>query len=163
MADAGIPVVADDLVDFLAAGADAGQVRGRLERGLFKDALDRAVGPLARGAAGAVGHRHEGWIERLEPVDRGPQGLFHRLGLRGEELEREADAALAALAGPGDRADDPRMKLGDGGAHAALLACSGTRSAVQILTVRPGSAAGGRLTVLRSPRPAASTQRSISA
>ena len=43
---------------------------------------------VTRGATSPVGHRHQRWLQRLEPTDRipevtGPSGVF------GEELERE--------------------------------------------------------------------------
>jgi hypothetical protein len=89
--------------------------------GLVQDALDRAVRALARRAAGAVGHRDEGRIQRGQAGDGLPQALFHRRRLGREELERDARTpaglALAALAGAGDGTkhatrEKPISKLG---------------------------------------------------
>ena len=98
VADAGLPIVARDRVDLLARRRDAGQMRGRFERGLLADAAHRRVGALARRAAGAVGHRDEARPQRFEPLDRGPQPLFHLLRLRREELERDARRAGVEIA-----------------------------------------------------------------
>ena len=66
-------------------GGDAGQMRGRRQRGLGEDAFDGRVGALARRAAGAIGHRDEGRPQRRQPRDRLPQRLFHLRGFRREE------------------------------------------------------------------------------
>ena len=71
-------------------------MRRRRQRGFGEDALDGRVRALAGRAAGAIGDRDEVRLERREPRDRLPQRLFHLLGLRREELERDADAALVA-------------------------------------------------------------------
>ena len=72
---------------------DAGEMRGRLEMRLLQDAGDGGVSALAGRTAGAVGHRDESRIERLEPADGAPQRLLHRLRSRREELERHVDVA----------------------------------------------------------------------
>ena len=94
MAHAGVAIVADDVVDFVSRRGDAGEMRGRRQRGLREDALDGGMRTLAGRAAGAVGDRDEQRIERREPRDRLPQRALHLVGLRREELERNADAAL---------------------------------------------------------------------
>jgi hypothetical protein len=127
VAHADVPVVVDHLVDLGAAGADAGQVRGRLQRGLVEDPLDGAVGALAGRAPGAVGHRDEGRVQRGQTGDRLPQALFHLLGLRRKELERHArtDGAGGALAGAGHRTDHA---TGGRQGHAAVLSARAGRS-----------------------------------
>ena len=96
VAHAGRAIVADHVVDLVAGRRHAGQMRRRRERGLGQDALDGRVRALARRAAGAVGDRDEVGRERRQPRDRFPQRLLHLLGLRREELERDADAASVA-------------------------------------------------------------------
>ena len=115
-----VAIVADHVVDLLAGRGDAGEMRGRRQRGLGQDALDGRVGALARRAAGAVGHRDEIGLERRQPRDRLPQRLLHLLGLRREELERDADAALVAGVTKRLRAD--------GGAHHATSRAAGAAS-----------------------------------
>src|SRR5262249_37870077 len=121
VAHAGRAIVADHGVDLGAGGGDAGEMRGRGERSLAKDALDGCVGALAGRTAGAVGHRHEIGFERREPGDGFPKGLFHLLGLRREELGGDADAALGA------------------GAHEA----AGARLGIHQATSRSGATAAG--------------------
>ena len=92
---------------------DAGQMRGRRQRGLGQDAPHRGVRALARRAAGAIGHRDEIRRERREPRDRLPEILLHLLGLRRKELERDADRLRPSrhLAGVvGDRAGADRAR-----------------------------------------------------
>lgn len=79
--DAARPVAAQHLVHLLARRGDAGQVRSDAERSFAKDPRNGLVGALARGASGAVGHRHEVRIERGQLLHRRPQFLVHRLGL----------------------------------------------------------------------------------
>ena len=57
----------------VARRRDAGQMRGRRQRGLRQDALDGRVGALARRAAGAIGDRDEVRRQRRQPLDRLPQ------------------------------------------------------------------------------------------
>jgi len=56
MAHAHIMICAHDPVDFIARGGNAGQMRGRRQWRLGKNAFDRRVSARARGTAGAVGH-----------------------------------------------------------------------------------------------------------
>ena len=98
---------------------DAGEMRGRRQRGLGQDALDGRVGALARRAAGAIGHRDEIRPQRREPLDRLPQRLLHLLGLRRKELERDADRA---------RRRRLAQRLGAWRVHSRNLACDGRRS-----------------------------------
>src|SRR5262249_18876423 len=89
VADADLVVAVDDLVDLAARGADAGQVRGRQQLGLFEDAGDGRVRPFPRRAASAIGHRDEVGLKRRQPPDGLPQVLLHLASLRREELERD--------------------------------------------------------------------------
>ncbi len=59
VAHAGVPVLPRDVVHLSAAGADAGEVRGRRQRRLRHDAADGRVGARLRAAAGAVGDGDE--------------------------------------------------------------------------------------------------------
>ena len=70
-------------------------MRGRHQRRLARQARHGRVRALARRAAGAVGHRHEARLQRLEPPDRRPQRLLHLLRLGREELEGDVDVAVA--------------------------------------------------------------------
>src|SRR5690606_14652252 len=71
--DADSLVALDDLIDLGAAGLDAGEVGGRTQGRFTDDALDGAVGPLARGAARPIGDGDEGRVQRLQPPDGRPQ------------------------------------------------------------------------------------------
>ena len=95
MAHADVPIVADDRVDLFPRRVNACQMSCWLELRLLQHARDGCVRALAGRAAGAVGDRDEGGIERLEPPDRAPQGFFHGRGPRREELERHVDVAMA--------------------------------------------------------------------
>ena len=96
VAHAGVVIIAHDGIDVLARRCDAGQMRGRRQRRLRENALDRRVRALARRAAGAVGDRDEIRRQRRQPLDRLPQDLFHLRRLRREEFERHLDAAALA-------------------------------------------------------------------
>ncbi len=87
VADADLVIARDDVVDLALRRADAGQMRGRDQAGLFQDAGDGGMGALAGRAAGAIGHRDEVGAERRQPLDGLPQAALHLLGLRREELE----------------------------------------------------------------------------
>ena len=82
MADAGLPVPARDIVDLVARGRDAGEMRGTGEASLACDAADRGVGAFARRAAGAIGDRREGRAEWRQPLDGGPELRLGGLRLR---------------------------------------------------------------------------------
>ena len=126
------------------------------------EAGDRRVGALARRAAGAVGDRDEGRVERLEPPRRLPQVRLHLRRLRREELERDADRrARPARAGRAWRAsgelrvgflksvrNDARV-LGDPQRDRQLAGFAGRRG-------RPASTA-------TAARPASARKPSISA
>ena len=101
VADADLVIAGDDLVDLAARGADAGQMRGRQQRGLAEDAGDGGMGALAGRSAGAIGHRDEIRRERRQPVDGLPQVLLHLLGLRREELEGDRRLSRAMPVGYG--------------------------------------------------------------
>ena len=124
------------------AGLDAGQVRGGLQGRLLQHPQHGAVGAVAGRAAGAIGHRDEGRVQRLQPADRLPQALLglRRLGRR----ELEGDARARGAPPTPARATGPRRPWPTSvcGAHAALLWRSRPRSAVQILTVRPLASVG---------------------
>ena len=100
VAHPGLPVGAGDGVDLVAAGAHAGQVRRRGQRGLLQDAGDDGMGARLGGAAGTVGDRDETRRQRLQPADAGPELLFQRLGAGREELEgKRRGGRLASRAG----------------------------------------------------------------
>ncbi len=82
-----IAVLADDAVDLLAAGVDAGQVPGDVEPRVGDDLRNGSHGALARGAARAIGDGDELRAQRREALDRFPQHLLHRIGGRREEFE----------------------------------------------------------------------------
>src|SRR6266404_153492 len=92
MTDADIVIAADDLVDLAARRADAGQMRGRQQVSLSKDARDGGMGALPRGPAGAIGHRDEIGSQRRKTLDGFPQAALHFLGFRREELEGDRGA-----------------------------------------------------------------------
>ena len=92
---AGLAVAAHDGVDLIARGGDASEMRGRHQLGLGENALHRRVRALARRAAGAIGDGDELRRQRLQPLDRFPQRLFHLLGGGRKEFERHRDAAVA--------------------------------------------------------------------
>src|SRR5262245_2347835 len=96
-----IPIISDDAVNLLAWGGDAGEMGGGGERRLAQHARDCGGAGLAGRAAAAIGHRNVARPERLEPVDRAPQSLFHRLALWRKELERHIDRAAAEEAALG--------------------------------------------------------------
>ena len=137
-------------------------MRGRRERGLGQDALDGRVRALARRAAGAVGDRDEVGLQRRKPRDRLPQRLLHLLGLRREELEGDADAALvagveAAGAGRGRRSsgDLPRGRRRQHDARDRARARATPRSGPRRLAPAPGFAAApgrGRRPSSTAPR-----------
>ena len=72
MADAGFPIVAGNVVDLIAGGGDAGQMRGRFEPGFLADPPHRRVGALAGRTAGSVSNRDKARRQRLEPLDDRP-------------------------------------------------------------------------------------------
>ncbi len=72
MAHTGIPIGADHFIDFLTRGIDTGQVCGGTQMCLVEDTLDRTVGTLASGTAGAIGDGHKVRIERRQAADRIP-------------------------------------------------------------------------------------------
>ena len=88
VADALVPIAARNGQHLVLAGTDAGQVRRTGEPGLARDAGDDVVGAVARGAVGAIGHRHEPRPQRREPLHRLPQRRLHLRRLRRKELER---------------------------------------------------------------------------
>ena len=95
MAHARLAVASRHLVDLGLGRLHAGEVRSRDERRLAHEAGNGCMRALARGAAGAVGHRYEARPQRLEPPDRVPQRLLHLLRLGREELEGDIDVAVA--------------------------------------------------------------------
>jgi hypothetical protein len=72
MAHAGLRIAANDVIDFVARGADAGEMRGRRQRRVGDDALDGRMSALARGAARPIGDGDEVRPQRREPLDRVP-------------------------------------------------------------------------------------------
>ncbi len=53
---------------------------------------------LAGRPTGAIGHRHEGRVQRRQALDGVPQGALHLLGLRREELEGDIWRRLRVMA-----------------------------------------------------------------
>ena len=92
MADAFLPVAPGDSVDLVAVRPHTGEMSRRFEIGLAADARHRGVGALAGAAAGAIGHRYKLRSQGLQPLDGGPQGLFHFLRLGRKKLERDLHA-----------------------------------------------------------------------
>ena len=82
-------ILRQDLLDLRLAVADAGQVRDRVERGGLLQPQHQIVGQLPRRAAGAVGHRDERGLQRLQVGDVLVKRLGVGLGLGREELERD--------------------------------------------------------------------------
>ena len=87
VADADLVIARHHVVDLALRRADAGQMRGRRQAGLFQDAGDGRMGALAGRSAGAIGHRDEIRRQRRQPVDGLPQAALHLLRLGRKELE----------------------------------------------------------------------------
>src|SRR5262249_3861920 len=98
VANSGLPVIARHRVNVLARRRDAGQMRGRFERGFQPDPAHRRMRALARRSAGPISHRDEARPQWLEAFDFGPQALLHLLRLRREEFERDARRAGVEIA-----------------------------------------------------------------
>ena len=79
VADADLVIARDHVVDLALRCADAGQMRGRRQIGLFEDAGDGRMGALAGRSPGAIGHRHEIGGKRRQPVDGFPERALHLL------------------------------------------------------------------------------------
>src|SRR5579862_282740 len=124
--------------------ADAGEMRGGLERRLVDDALDCGVGALARAAAGAVGDGDKGRLERLQAFDCLPQRLFRFVGLGRREFERDVKRARV-----GDEVFE---------AHAALAFLLLALSASQSFTVSSSFAPLVMASDATGVRPAAANQ-----
>src|SRR5262249_15394177 len=76
----------------LALGmSDTSQMRGRLQRRLFDDALDGGVRALACRSARAVSYRDKGRCKRLKPADATPEELLGFVGFGRRGLERNRD------------------------------------------------------------------------
>ncbi|MGY4367588.1 hypothetical protein ACVW1A_003653 [Bradyrhizobium sp. LB1.3] len=97
VADADLVIAVDDLVDLAARGADAGQMRGRQQRGFLQDTRDGRVGALTGRATGAISHRDEFRVERGQPVDGVPEIALHILGLGRKELEGDRRPLLVPV------------------------------------------------------------------
>ena len=89
VADPGLAVGAQDVDELLAGVPDARQVAHRAQGRLPGDPPGDGDRRVAGRAAGAVGHRHERRLVRLQVADRGPQLLDAGLVLRRHELERD--------------------------------------------------------------------------
>src|SRR5450755_4814766 len=98
------------------------------------------MGALARGAAGAIGHRDEIGRQRLEPLDRLPQNYLHRLVFRREEFERHIDAAfLAAGKAAGANGTVHHATSRRAGAASSARTSRASHSDTAILPSEPGS------------------------
>ena len=96
VADVGCAIGAQGRANFVLRGADAGQMRRRLHRRLAHEAFKQRMGAFAGRPSGAVGHRDEGGVQRLEPGRRLPQIRLH-LGVFGrEELKRDLNPGSGA-------------------------------------------------------------------
>ena len=91
--DAGIAELADHRVDFVLAGADAGEVGCRFQARFPGDSRHGRQRAVASGAARAIGDRDEGGMHRLEFRDGAPEGGLGLAGLGREELEGDGQAA----------------------------------------------------------------------
>src|SRR3546814_8125009 len=78
--DLGLPVALGDGIDLLPAGADAGEMRRRLLRGLAAHPVDRLEGALLGAAAGSVGDRHELRRESAEAAHGVATALLGQIG-----------------------------------------------------------------------------------
>ena len=88
-----------DLIYLFARGADARQVSGGDQGGLGQDSPHRCVGPLSGAAPGSVSDGDKPRLQRLQPLDRVPEGLFHLLRLGREELERHLNRPAGGFRG----------------------------------------------------------------
>src|ERR1700722_17020327 len=98
MANADIVIAADDLVDLAARRPDAGQMGCWGQAGFSQDAGDGGMGALARGSAGAIGHRDEVGGGRSPALDGLPQIALHLLALGREEFEGDCWRFQCAMA-----------------------------------------------------------------
>src|SRR5438874_4905004 len=110
--EAGVAVTGDDVDDLGAAVGDARQVRHRGHRGIARDVLHDAARGVARRPSGAVGHRDEGRLQRLELEQRLLQALLGFGRARRAELERVGRAR--------------RQEIGDAGHVAAFRSAIST-------------------------------------
>ncbi len=105
--DPGVGKPAEDRIEPFDRLPDDAQVSHRLDPVVALDPgrdLDR---PLAGGARGAVGDRDEARLQPIQVLDAREQGRDALLGLRREELEREA--GIAARAGQKIGNSHPRI------------------------------------------------------
>ena len=72
MPNAHVPVMPRDVIDFAAAGTDAGEVWRRREMRFPQNPLDGVVSTFPNRAIGPVGHRHEAGIQDRQPFDGTP-------------------------------------------------------------------------------------------
>jgi hypothetical protein len=91
VAHARLAIGVDDGIDLGLGRGDAGEMRSRHQRGFADEPPHRRMRALARRTTRAIGHRDEIGTERCKPADRLPETLFHLIGLRREELERNTD------------------------------------------------------------------------
>ena len=72
MFDTGVFIGADDVVNIVFAGGNAGEMGGRFEGGFFDQAGNCCVGALTGGAASAVSDRDKFRGQGGEPFDALP-------------------------------------------------------------------------------------------
>ena len=84
-----LPILTNDLIDFLAAGRNTGQMSRRFNVGFFDDPRHSIMCALARRAAGAKGHREEFRFEQRQFRGRRAQFLFPLRCIRREKLHAE--------------------------------------------------------------------------
>ena len=99
--DAGGPVVVEDLGDLLPPVALTRQVGHRGDGRLLAHPADDVTGALTTAAAGAVGHRHEAGVQRLQLGDGAAEGQLGTVGLGREELERVRPPRREEIGHPG--------------------------------------------------------------
>ena len=160
VADAQIPIIADDVVELGLGRGDASQMRGRLQRALAQHARDGRVRALARRAAGAIGHRDIARTKRLEPPDRAPQRLLHRRRLGREELERDVDGAAPEDAALGFGARKHYAATSTWGGFLFLVTAAGFSPSQSDTVSVPAACLGASSRKRSTLRPAPSSQRS---
>jgi len=87
VADARVPIFSHHGVHFILGRAHTGEMGHGLELCLVANALHRAQGAVARGAAGAIGDGNEIRIDRFKALQGAPEGVLGVAGLGREELE----------------------------------------------------------------------------
>ena len=96
VANADIPVIPDDLIDFVLRRRDAGEMRGRLHMRLAGNARDNVMGAFAGRAAGAIGDGDKMWLQRLQTLHRLPELRLHFRRFRRKEFVGNPEAVAGS-------------------------------------------------------------------